>query len=112
VIVIHQLRIYEIFEHSKAAFHERFRDHAARIMERHGFSILAMWEAATERRTEFVYLLEWLDARAMTEAWARLRADEEWTEIKRITAAHHGALVGEIEDRVLDELPYSPNRIG
>ena len=30
--MIHQLRVYEIFEHDKAAFHERFRDHAARLM--------------------------------------------------------------------------------
>ena len=30
--MIHQLRIYEIFEHNKAAFHQRFRDHAARII--------------------------------------------------------------------------------
>jgi hypothetical protein len=33
---VHQLRIYEIFEASKAAFHARFRDHAARIMRREG----------------------------------------------------------------------------
>jgi hypothetical protein len=32
--MIHQLRIYEIFEPNKAAFHARFRDHAARIMQR------------------------------------------------------------------------------
>ena len=30
--MIQQLRIYEIFEKNKAAFHARFRDHAARIM--------------------------------------------------------------------------------
>jgi hypothetical protein len=29
--MIHQLRIYEIFEDTKDAFHARFRDHAARI---------------------------------------------------------------------------------
>jgi hypothetical protein len=50
--MIHQLRIYEIFEHNKAAFHARFRDHAARIMARHGFQIVAMWEAKTAGRTE------------------------------------------------------------
>ncbi|HSX63636.1 MAG TPA: NIPSNAP family containing protein, partial [Pseudoxanthomonas sp.] len=37
---IHQLRIYEIFDDTKAAFHDRFRDHAARIMARHDFRIL------------------------------------------------------------------------
>lgn len=29
--MIRQLRIYEIFEHNKAAFHARLRDHAAHI---------------------------------------------------------------------------------
>src|SRR6516225_8576364 len=67
--MIHQLRIYEIFERNKAAFHARFRDHAARIMRRHGFDIVAMWEARTERRTEFVYLLAWPDEAAKDAAW-------------------------------------------
>jgi heme-degrading monooxygenase HmoA len=57
--MIHQLRFYEIFEHNKAAFHARFRDHAARIMARHGFQIVAMWESKTAERTEFIYLLSW-----------------------------------------------------
>lgn len=110
--MLHQLRIYEIFEGNKAAFHDRFRDHAARIMERHGFRILAMWETTTDERTEFVYLLEWPDAETMAEGWRRLMADEEWAEIKRETAAVHGPLVGEIDERVLRAVPYSPGRIG
>jgi hypothetical protein len=81
-------------------------------MERHGFRILAMWETTTEKRTEFVYLLEWRDAEAMVEGWRRLAEDEEWTEIKRQTAASHGELVGDIDERVLRAVPYSPNRIG
>lgn len=99
--MIHQLRIYEIFERNKAAFHTRFRDHAARIMRTHGFDILAMWEARTSRRTEFVYLLAWPDEETKAAAWAEFLADEEWKEIKRVTATTHGDLVGEIEDRVL-----------
>jgi hypothetical protein len=47
--MIHPLRIYEIFEHNRQAFHERFRDHAARIMRSYGFRIVAMWEAKGER---------------------------------------------------------------
>lgn len=46
--MIHQLRIYEIFEDTKNAFHARFRDHAARIMRRYGFRILAIWEVKDE----------------------------------------------------------------
>jgi heme-degrading monooxygenase HmoA len=106
--MIHQLRIYEIFEHNKAAFHDRFRDHAGRIMQTYGFHILAMWETTTAQRTEFVYLLEWPDEATMRSAWTRFMADQEWKEIKRVTSAQHGDLVGEIEDRVLVLMNYSP----
>ena len=107
--MIHQLRIYEIFEHNKTAFHARFRDHATRIMRAYSFDIIAMWETQTEERTEFVYLLKWPDEPTMRSAWARFMADEEWKEIKRITRAQHGDLVGEIESRVLLPTGYSPS---
>jgi len=107
--MIHQLRIYEIFEHNKAAFHTRFRDHASRIMRAYGFNILAMWETKHDDRIEFVYLLSWNDEQSMHDEWAKFIADEEWKEIKRVTTAQYGDLVGEIEDRVLAAVSYSSN---
>jgi heme-degrading monooxygenase HmoA len=102
--MIHQLRIYEIFEHNKAAFHARFRDHATRLMRGYGFDIIAMWESRSEEGTEFVYLLAWPDEATMREAWAAFLADAEWVEIKRVTRNQHGDLVGAISDRVLHPL--------
>jgi heme-degrading monooxygenase HmoA len=106
--MIHQLRIYEIFESNKAAFHARFAEHAARIMRKYGFDIVAMWEARRPERTEFVYLLRWPDAETMKGAWTAFMADTEWTEIKKVTSAAHGRLVGAIEDRSLVLTDYSP----
>jgi heme-degrading monooxygenase HmoA len=106
--MIHQLRIYEIFEHNKGAFHARFRDHAARIMGRHGFHIVAMWEATSPKRTEFVYLLRWPDEQTKSRAWETFMADQEWSNIKKVTGAQ-GSLVGEIEDRLLVPTDYSPS---
>lgn len=106
--MIHQLRIYEIFEPTKAAFHARFRDHAARLMRGHGFDIRAMWEARTEACTEFVYLLAWPDEATMKARWADFMADAEWNRIKRETGTADGPLVGAIEDRVLRLTEYSP----
>jgi hypothetical protein len=40
--------------------------------------------------------------------WAEFMADEEWAEIKRVTGAEHGKLVGAIEDRILVPTLYSP----
>jgi heme-degrading monooxygenase HmoA len=109
--LIHQLRIYEIFERNKAAFHARFRDHAMRIMRKYGFEFVAMWESKTDRRTEFIYVLVWPDIATKEAAWNKFRADEEWKDIKRVTAAEHGDLVGETEDRVLTPTAYFPTAV-
>ena len=109
--VIHQLRIYEIFENNKQAFHERFRDHAMRIMAKYDFKIVAQWETRHEGRTEFVYLLQWPDQATLTDRWARFMADQEWAAIKKRTGAQHGQLVGDIEDRVLTVQDYSPTQV-
>lgn len=106
--MIHQLRVYEIFERNKAAFHDRFRDHAWRIMKQYGFEILSFWEARNGDRTEFVYLLAWPDPDTMDAAWAGFMADVEWAEIKRATGAEHGPMVGDIESKVLIPTSYTP----
>ena len=41
-------------------------------------------------------------------AWAAFMDDREWPETKRTTSAQSGALVGEIEDRLLVPTGYSP----
>jgi hypothetical protein len=109
--VVHQLRIYELFEDTREAFHERFRDHAQRIMERYDFRIVAMWESRTDERIEFVYLLEWPDEQTMKDRWAAFMADQEWSDIKAQTARIHGQFVGDIEDRTLLLTDYSPDAV-
>lgn len=105
---IQQLRIYEIERDNRDAFHDRFRDHALRIMRRHDFNIVDMWESDTGDRVEFIYLLAWPDQATMDARWASFLADEEWIETKRRTAAEHGTLVREANGQPLVRLSYSP----
>jgi hypothetical protein len=108
--VVHQLRIYEIFEGNKQVFHQRFREHAMRIMARYDFKILSMWETTHAGRTEFAYLLEWPSEAVMKDRWVRFLADKEWGDIKQATRIH-GALVGEIQDRTLIMVDHSPRAL-
>jgi NIPSNAP len=108
--VIHQLRIYEIFDSNKKAFHDRFRDHAMRIMAKYDFKIIATWESKKDNRTEFVYLLEWPDKETMTDRWEKFLHDQEWIKIKKETGEVYGPLVGEIQDRTLYLTDYSPRQ--
>jgi NIPSNAP len=109
--VIHQLRIYEIFDSNKKAFHDRFRDHAMRIMAKYDFKIVATWESKKDDRTEFVYLLEWPDKETMTDRWEKFLHDQEWIRIKKETGEINGPLVGEIQDRTLYLTDYSPRKV-
>jgi hypothetical protein len=77
-------------------------------MARYGFDIVAMWESALPSGPRFVYILNWPDIATKVNAWRDFLADKEWVEIKRITKAEHGDLVGEVEDHVLTPTPYSP----
>ncbi|MBF4493070.1 NIPSNAP family protein [Flavobacterium sp. MR2016-29] len=106
---VYQLRIYEIFENNKKEFHQRFRDHAMQIMKKYNFNIKSIYESKSDKKTEFVYFLEWPNEATMKKAWADFKADKEWIEIKKQYTAKYGDVVGNVEDRVLTKVDYSPN---
>ena len=51
--------------------------------------------------------MAWTDEAEMKACWESFMADEEWAEIKRITAAKHGSYVNGIEEFVLMPTDYS-----
>lgn len=105
---VYELRIYEIFENNKKGFHDRFRDHAMQIMKKYNFKIASIWESKSDKKTEFVYILEWSDEATMKKAWEQFRADKDWIEVKKQSSVKFGDLVGNIEDRILTKVDYSP----
>ncbi len=110
---IHQLRVYEMVERNEDAFNRRFRDHALRIMRRHGFEVVAIWESRpASGPVEFVYLLQWPDRAAKEKAWAAFMADQEWKAIKRESVRTlDGPIMGDIlDDKTLEPTDYSPRR--
>ncbi len=105
---LQQLRIYEINRANRDAFHGRFQDHALRIMERHGFKIIDMWESDSGDKLEFAYILSWPDRETMDSRWKAFLADQEWIDIKKKTAAASGELVREANGQPLLRVSYSP----
>lgn len=107
---LQQLRIYEIPRANEGVFHDRFRDHALRIMARHGFAVRSIWRSEHEDKVEFVYLLDWPDVSAMDAAWTAFLADPEWIAIKKETAARDGKYVESVAVRTLEPVAWSPDR--
>lgn len=109
---LQQLRIYQISRENRDAFHRQFHEHALRIMQRHGFRVLDLWESESDGKIEFVYVLAWPDAHAMESGWDSFRADPEWIRVKEATAAEAGETVHSITARPLHRVAYSPQCAG
>src|SRR5215510_7064659 len=105
---LQQLRIYEINRENREHFHQRFQDHALRIMKKYGFDVRDIWESDTGERLQFVYLLSWPDQATMEGRWKAFLADAEWIDIKKRYAAEYGELVREANGQPLVRLSYSP----
>lgn len=104
---LQQLRIYEINRDNRDAFHAQFHGHALRIMGRHGFEVVDVWESDSGDKLEHVYVLSWPDRQAMESGWERFLADQEWIDIKQASAAS-GVLVRAINGQSLERVSYSP----
>jgi len=105
---VYQLRIYEVSPDKREIFHKRFRNHALRIMKRHGFEIIALWESSSMMNFEFIYLLRWPDGATMDRQWKAFLADEEWIGIKRQIVQEAGEPVIRVTSRLLNDVEYSP----
>lgn len=102
--MIHQLRIYQVDPALVEHFDERFKNHAKRIMERHGFHIESMWYSRDNGRVEFVYVLRWPDAEQMTTRWDAFMADPEWEAIKQRSRDTTGEpVIAKLADKVLTD---------
>lgn len=106
---IQQLRIYEMNRSNRDNFHERFKDHALRIMKRHDFNVVDMWESDSGEKLQFVYLLAWPSQAAMESRWKSFLADQEWIDIKKNTAKEHGQLMTSANGQPLVRVSYSPS---
>lgn len=105
---VQQLRIYEVNRENRDAFHQRFQDHALRIMKKYDFRVVDMWESDAGDKLQFVYVLEWPDAATLDKQWKAFLADTEWIEIKKRSAAEQGQLVKSAAGQVLRRVSYGP----
>ena len=106
--MLYEVRIYETFNHNKKAFHDRFENHAMRIMKKYGIKVIGCWDDEIGDMQNFTYILQWKDLNTRQDAWAKFNADKEWTKIKRETTQEHGQLVKSTKNKILRPTNYSP----
>lgn len=106
--MIYELRRYELQQHNKKQFYERFGKQLMPIFERLGFKLVGAWDTVIGDVPETTYILAWKDLNTRQEAWAKLNADPEWIQIKKDTGEKHGHLVLKTHSQILSPTDYSP----
>ena len=105
--MIHELRTYEIENSKRKVFRDRFEKHAMRLMKKHSFVILGVWDEVIGHHQEFHYLLEWKDLNSRQQGWADLGSDQDWIDIKKEYNQKYGEMVRENYSRILKPINFS-----
>jgi len=103
-----ELRVYEVNRVNREAFHERFADHALRLMKKYRFKVIDMWESESDGRLQFIYILSWPDKKTMETRWKAFRGDDEWAKIKQRSVEKYGDLLLSTHGQELVRVSYSP----
>jgi hypothetical protein len=104
---LYELRVYTAAKGKLDALNARFRDHTARLFEKHGMTNVGYWVPIENEGEKLYYVLSYPSADARKQSWAALLADPEW---KRAAAESEkgGKLAAKIEESYLVPTDYSP----
>ncbi len=107
---LYEMRIYTVAPGKLAALHARFRQHACRLLERHGMANIGYWTPLEEKDdagSKLLFVLAHPSREAREKAWQAFMADPEWQAVFRASEAD-GRLVEKVEVRFLRATDYSP----
>lgn len=102
--MIYELREYVANDGAETKVHDRFRDAALPLFERHGVNVVGFWTDESDP-TRILYLLRFDDSDAQTSAWQGFQADSEWKAAKA-DSEKDGPIVASMTSRNLRPVPY------
>lgn len=103
--MIYELRIYDIIPNRRGALYDRFKKGALRLLKKHRFHLIDMWEP-TDAREKLFYLLAWADATERDKCWRAFRMDPAWQKLKTETE-EAGPMVTKMEYYLLASLAFA-----
>ncbi len=112
---VYELRIYHCNPGKLEALHKRFRDHTARLFEKHGMTNVGYFtpqDAESGKDDTLIYVLKHDSRDAAKASWAAFGADPEWRKARADSEKDGMALVKKAESIYLDATPYSPDPLG
>lgn len=91
--LIYELRTYEAVPGKLDALLDRFRNHAAKLFEKHGMKNIGFWVPLDDEgqpKEQLIYVVAHASREAAAASWASFWDDPEWVEVRtngeRVTA--------------------------
>lgn len=107
---VYELRTYTTNEGKLDALQARFRDHTAKLFEKHGMTNVGYWIPTSSDQSEntLIYVLKHESPEAAQESWKAFGADPDWQAAYKASTAD-GKLVSKVERVYMNVTDYSPS---
>ena len=107
---VYEMRVYYAPEGKLDDLHARFRDHTARLFEKHGIENVAYFvPEGANPENKLVYFLSYPSREAREKSWKAFFADPEWQKAARESEKDGPIVIGRrIESIFLTPTDYSP----
>lgn len=106
---LYELRTYTTLPGRLPALHARFRDHTAKLFEKHGMKNGMYWTPTDEKKKDntLIYVVSHEDAPSAKKSWADFIADPAW-HAARDASEKDGKIVEKVESVYMELTDYSP----
>jgi hypothetical protein len=106
--MIYELRVYHTYEGKLGDLLKRFREHTAKLFEKHGMKNVAYWTPLDEpaKSNTLIYILAHPSREAAAANWKAFQADPEWIDVKEKSEAN-GKLAEKIDSTFMAKTDFS-----
>ena len=106
---VYELRVYQAVPGKLAQLLARFREHTAKLFDRHGMKNVAYWTPVDEpqKSNTLIYILQHPSREAAAANWKSFQDDPEWKSVRDKSEAN-GKLVEKVESTYLVLTDFSP----
>jgi len=106
---VYELRVYQAAPGRLAELLARFREHTAKLFDRHGMKNVAYWTPVDEpqKSNTLIYILQHPSREAAAANWKSFQDDPEWKSVRDKSEAN-GKLVEKVESTYLVLTDFSP----
>src|SRR5688572_2763056 len=103
----YELRIYHAAPGKLEDLHNRFRNHALRLFERHKVESVGYWQPIDNKENKMAFLLAYPTREAREAAWKAFITDADWQKAAK-ESEKNGKLVERVEQWFMQKTDYSP----